>query len=271
MARWVSLAIMILLVVGISYADISSDGDQNSSGYWHKKAYDLQKAQKYEEALTAINQAIELTTTNTYIWNTKGSILDKLKRYEEALQAVDQTLKLDPYNTMALKIKGSILEKTNLTDESVETDLVQQANILQNTKKPDEALKVINQAIEQDPTNTEAWNTKATILLKFGNREGAIKALNETVKLNPDDVFAWHTMGITYSKMNKYEDAISAYDQEIRLNPDSAGNLLNNKAYALQALGRYDEALAVVNQALEADPNNGYAQGTKKSILSHLS
>ena len=156
MIRCVSLLLLFFLFVVGTYADTSSDLNPNSSNTWNKKAYDLQNLQKYDEALTAADQATQLDPNNTHAWNTKASILIKLKRYDEAFTALDHSVQIDLFDSMAYRLINSIKEKSGKSDEFIENDLVKKANLLQNSKKMDEALTVINQAIEQDPSNTKA-------------------------------------------------------------------------------------------------------------------
>ena len=56
----------------------------------------LKKLGRYEEALQAIDKALELKPDYSYAWNNKGIALRNLGRHEEALQAYDKALKLKP-------------------------------------------------------------------------------------------------------------------------------------------------------------------------------
>ena len=56
----------------------------------------LKKLGRYEEALQAIDKALELNPDYSDAWYNKGVALRKLGRYEEALQAIDKALKLKP-------------------------------------------------------------------------------------------------------------------------------------------------------------------------------
>jgi tetratricopeptide (TPR) repeat protein len=95
-----------------------------SSYIWHEKAFGLQNSNKYEEALSAINQAIQFDQNldpvkSAEIWNTKASILNNLKRYDEALTALNQTLQINPKDRWALQNKPIIVKQ--LTDSGNST------------------------------------------------------------------------------------------------------------------------------------------------------
>jgi superkiller protein 3 len=76
---------------------------------------------------------------------------------------------------------------------------------------------------------------------------------NDTVML----AFAWMERGAVLSRqadsthdMSLYEDAIKAFDTAIELNPQQAGTLAV-KANALMNLGRYNESLKILDEAIE--------------------
>jgi superkiller protein 3 len=78
----------------------------------------LKKLGRYEEALQAIDKALELNPDNSYAWNNKGIALRNLGRHEEALQAYDKALELNPDYSNAWYNKGIALYNLGRHEEA---------------------------------------------------------------------------------------------------------------------------------------------------------
>ena len=64
----------------------------------------------------------------------------------------------------------------------------------------------------------------------------------------------WHvTKGTALYYLGKYEEAIATYDKAIEIDPQYA-DAWNNKGSALGCLGKYEEAIAAYDKAIEIDP-----------------
>jgi tetratricopeptide (TPR) repeat protein len=67
----------------------------------------LADLKRYDEALTAYDQAIRLDPGYAPTYNNMRDALTKLKRYDEVLAAFDRALTLDPNNDTAKVNKGN--------------------------------------------------------------------------------------------------------------------------------------------------------------------
>src|SRR6266699_836218 len=94
------------------------------------KVFTFYQPTRYEEGLTAYEQAIRLDPNDGLAWRMKGYTLCALRLYEEALAAYQQAISLDPTDVEAHIGKG---------------------NVLSNLKRYEEALPVYEQAIQLDP------------------------------------------------------------------------------------------------------------------------
>jgi len=66
-------------------------------------------------------------------------------------------------------------------------------------------------------------------------------------------------------ELKKFDEAVSLYDEAINNNPQNPA-IYSNKALALTQAGRFDEALASVNRALEMNPGDERASQVKKAV-----
>ena len=76
-------------------------------------------------------------------------------------------------------------------------------------------------------------------------------------KENPADFRVVYSLAVLRLAQDRFEDAISVYGEAAKL-PALAGGALAGKAWALCRMGRFDEALQVVNQSIaaKAHPSN---------------
>jgi tetratricopeptide (TPR) repeat protein len=52
---------------------------------------------KYDEAIMAYDEVIQLNPKDAYVWHNKGYVLYAMGRYEEAIMAYDEAIRLAPY------------------------------------------------------------------------------------------------------------------------------------------------------------------------------
>ncbi len=150
------------------------------------------------------------------------------------------------------------------------------------------AVEAIDQAIQLDPNNPIAWNNKGYSLNKLEHYEEALVTLDQAIKLyhtypidyflkgktlkqlgedkvhrllrltmllDPVDAHAWNNKGYALNALGRYEEALRAYDEAIRLNPEYK-EAYYNKGATLEQIGRYEEALQAYKKAVELNPQD---------------
>src|SRR5260221_210168 len=113
----------------------------------------LKRLKRYEEAITAYDQAIRLDPNNAVTYYHKANCFQSLKRYEEALTAYDQAIRLNPNDARAYYDKG---------------------NSLNDLQRYEEALTVYDQAIRLDPNHALAYYDKGDCLRRLKRYEEAL-------------------------------------------------------------------------------------------------
>ena len=83
-----------------------------------KKGDVLAEGKRYEEAVSAYDQALHLNPDDANVWFKKGNALLRLERYEEALSAFDRASPLDTKGGISF-IKGFTLQKLKRYEESI--------------------------------------------------------------------------------------------------------------------------------------------------------
>lgn len=196
---------------------------------------------KYDEAIDAYDQAINLDPNSTQTWQAwkgKGDALYGQEKYEEAIIAYDKAIELRPEDGMTWAYKGDALKQLGKINESDEA----------YTKAKDLGF------------SGSIWWPKP---ITMEGRPIPDKGLQMTSMINK---------GLDLYSKGKYEEAIVAYEDAVRLDSNDAKTWAawNGKGDALSALGRSDEAKIAYTTAddLHALLNETSHQGS--APLNHI-
>lgn len=110
-------------------------------------------------------------------------------------------------------------------------------------------------AINIDPRNFFAWSGKVSTLIAMQRYDEAVLLADESLKRFPQVRAFADLKGIAFSIEGKYSEAESAFRQSMAIQPDSVYAYANLGA-VLQYMGRYEEALQVIQQGLQVRPSN---------------
>ena len=121
------------------------------------------------------------------------------------------------------------------------------------------ALKYIDTALRHEPKNFNLLTTKGSILSVQHQYPEAIALLTEAVRVKHENISGYMYLAECYHTMHEDDKAVKVLDTALRYDP---GNfvLLNNKGYSLQVMGKYNEAIACFNAALNINPDYTTAQ-----------
>ena len=136
----------------------------------------------------------------------------------------------------------------------------------------DDAIADYNEAIRLEPGDADAYNNRGIAKKALGHLDDALADYDAAIRLEPDYAGAYYNRGIAKKALGRLDDALADYDAAIRLEPDYAG-AYNNRGVAKEALGRLDDALADYDAAIRLEPDYAGAynnRGIAKKALGHL-
>ena len=131
---------------------------------------------------------------------------------------------------------------------------LQQALNLCNQNDFDKALPLLEEAIKDDPQDSEAWRTLAQVHWFYKKEpKRAYDELIESLKCNPQNIWALVLMGNLLSKeMNDLDHAKQYYDKVLEYHPDNA-IAINNIGATFMERKDYEGALPYMKKALKID------------------
>jgi tetratricopeptide (TPR) repeat protein len=154
---------------GILYLNQAIALDKGCAGYWEGFGDFLFQKKKFEEAVSAFEQALQYFPQNTGIQEKmvqcllqKGNMLHRDKKYIEAEKIYNQGIQLCPDESLSL-----VHLYNNL------------GSALQNTERFDLALAAYDRALEVDSNYAEALYNKGLLLQSMGETEAAARFLRK--------------------------------------------------------------------------------------------
>lgn len=148
-------------------------------------------------------------------------------------------------------------------------DLIDQANLLIDAGKWDDAVSLLNKAIEGDPKNEWAWGNRAIALANKGDYAAAEEAAARTEEINPDNYLIWRTRGLSALKQADYAGAREAFSRAIEKWDEDTWSF-NNRIFANLQLQAFDKVLADALRVQEIAPDVLTAYLTEVQALKAL-
>lgn len=114
--------------------------------------------------------------------------------------------------------------------------------------RPAEAVDLIQQSLESDPTFGERYVNLGNVLLAVGRVEQALDAFQRAVTMVPDSSTAHCNLAVAYTLHRRLDDADRAFQRAIELDPTNSdayhnyANLLNRRGDVQACLRNYVKA-----------------------------
>ena len=175
----------------------------------------------------------------------------------EALKAGDWKRALEFYRT-ALRIWPDLPQKLVAFN-------YQYGKLLLDMGRLDEAAVVFARAAAMDPTSSVPHYNLGLIYGRWGKYRDSEAALLKSLELNSEEPETYNTLSRLMIEVGRYNEAVSWAEKAIRRKPDFLWSHFN-RAWALEKLGRLQEAKAGYERVQALDPGLGEAAAR----LAHL-
>ncbi|MFZ3147663.1 MAG: tetratricopeptide repeat protein [Methanothrix sp.] len=266
--KTVARAKFVLALLALAALCTCVTAQENTTNYWMDKAEELAYNSSFEEVISALDEALKIDPRNETILIRKASYLNIVDRvnessetYEKALALLDETLLKDPDDADSWQRKAAVLRSLNRQNESIEAY--------------EKTLEAFNKRIEKDPKDADAWIGKGNVLTNLGKWDEGRDAYNKAIEIDPQDYRAWGMKAEVVGGTGDINESMEAYDKTIELIPSSntrelASYWMTKAEVLAYAGGRWEEALAAINQSLELNPSSRVNWRFKADILSEL-
>lgn len=137
--------------------------------------------------------------------------------------------------------------------------MLTQAADLRKAGNCDEAINVMQQAVQADATKDLLWFSLGESQLCAKKYPEAIESYKKAIAIAPNHGEYFNNLGQAYLRNNQTEDAIASYDKAAQLDPANAAMYYFNEGAVLTNKGKTEEAAVAFDKALAADPNKADA------------
>jgi Flp pilus assembly protein TadD len=223
----------------------------------------------WEQALAALDRALDETPQDTELHNHRARALDALGRSEEALRAIEQALTIDPGNIADLKNRALLRRRLGrLSDALADFDhllehnandcdvLIRRAHTLSELERREEALSCAERALSVRPNDLGALNVRGIVLERLGRYEEALADFECMLAICPSDPDAINNRGMIQARCGQFSEAFDSYSRSLSIQPDQPQAFYNRSLVRL-ALGDWEQGLREFESRWETAPLKG--------------
>jgi tetratricopeptide (TPR) repeat protein len=204
---------------------------------YNNLGYELVTAQRLQEAMQPLQQALTLDSSDPKIYTNLGMALDGLGRPEEAIEEFQKALKIDPGYAVAKRdLALSLAKAGRAKDEIAELEAL----------------------VNMHPEDATAHYDLGIALGQTGRFPEAIEQFQRAVAIRPGYAAAYNNCGVALVKLNRPGEAIQVFERAVALEPKN-GEARKNLGVSLVTAGRPLEAIQHFEELLRLDPENAIA------------
>jgi len=222
-------------------------------------------AKRYDDALALLNRLTRLEPEYARAWQEIGHNHRDRNRHQGAIEAYRKAVELNPGLLASWRDLGRILRQQGDADGARVAEAnakrladlpreLQSVTSMMYEDKLYKAEKLCRHYLQRNPKHVEAMRLLAAIGTRLNILDDAEFLLDTALEVAPNFDLARIDYVKVLHKRQKFE---RAFDQAAELRRRLPGNLSAEIAYANQcsAVGRYDEALDVLDRVLGKSPN----------------
>jgi len=159
-----------------------------------------QRAKKWDEAQAVLDRAIRSFPMESQVYFLQGAMFEKQKKDTEAEKAFRKSLELDSDSAAAQNYLGYMFADRGI--------------------KLDEALQLIQKAVESDPISGAYLDSLGWVYYKMNRLTEAEQYLKKAVRFASTDSTMHDHLGDLYNKIMKYPEAAAEWQKAIQLSSE---------------------------------------------------
>jgi tetratricopeptide (TPR) repeat protein len=188
----------------------------------------LQRQGRHDEAVSALDKAVQLEPEDAGLWTALGATLEEVKRPSDAALCFEHALKLDPRQLEAACRSAILLHQLGRLEEALlRFDLCDELRpqhalmigarslVLRDLKRFEDYLATARQAHGLAPRNADLCNNVGDAWLLLGRFEEALTWFDRALELNPSSIRALENKAVVLGRMHWF-DAIPALHERVK-------------------------------------------------------
>ncbi|SDY31273.1 Predicted O-linked N-acetylglucosamine transferase, SPINDLY family [Allochromatium warmingii] len=251
-----------------------------------KMLFQLLRLKKFDAAQVQAYQLIEKYPDDVLGWKVLGTLLVHKNDINQAKFFLERALQINSSDAEILNSLGQVYQNLKQYDKALECyqaatllrpDLAEtwfnQGQSQQYLKQYQAAIKSYSKAILCRPKYIKAHGNLAALFLQLGQPENALDIYNKLLKISTtqeekSDIF--YSQAIALSELGRLNEALKSLDNALSIKPKFAA-AITNRSNILTAQGCPEEALKGFDFALTIQPDLMVAQQNRLMCLNYIS
>ena len=265
------LALVLLLATPAAAFAFSASEARSRSFKLQSEGMRLYREGKYDEAIDAFRQVVNMHLNSFMAWYYLGASLVAERRYSEAIEPLKISLDLQPDYIQGHMVLGDAYLKYGETGEARACylrvlDLQPNyagahdglGRLFESLGQDSEAEAEYRKALEINVAFADAYTHLGELYLRQGRLDDATKLFLKAIAMKPDFSQAYTRLGVALSRQERFDDAIAAARKSQALAPrDPEPYVALARVYIdLQSFRRAQEC---IDAALRLDPEHVWA------------
>ena len=255
--------------VALNYFDeVKNLAEQNTQG-WTQLGGLFFDNRHYSEAITLMNEAIELFPQDFVVNLLLGLSLAQSDRHSEAKEYLKTAIDINPNDVIALSAYGYSLNQLRENDEAIlylkralgispnDVNLLGTLGLIYDSLKMwEECDKTYEHALGIDSSNATVNNNYAYSLSERGERlDLALEMAKLAIEKEPDNSSFLDTIGWVYYKLGNYEEAKTYLEKALEISGERPV-MLDHLGDILFKMGKKELAVELWQKAYKLDSSN---------------
>lgn len=122
-----------------------------------------------------------------------------------------------------------------------------------------QAKAIYRSVLQAHPRHFDALHWLDVLAHQTKDHVNAVGLMRQAIAINPDTAAVYSNLGVALQALNRFDEALACYDQAIQLGDDAAARC--NRGSLLVNLGKFEDAVETFSRLLETAPAYPFAQG----------
>lgn len=205
----------------------------NDANVYIKKARYLESRRNYNDAISALNRAVEVDSANADLYAYRADIHYKVKNVNKSMADVERALGMDDNHIEANK---------------------RAAWIYFLLKDYEKTFTHVNKALAQNERDAECYFIKGMAYKEQEKLKLSVSSFRTAVEQDNDYYDAWIQLGLLHS-LAEHEHTVFYYDNAIRVDSTKYEGHYNKAFFLQETEGEYRKALKSYDAILRHNPN----------------
>jgi len=251
--------------------EMIQDSPKTPGAYWFLSRLYLQR-NRLKDADDVVDRLIAANPENPAFRVDRAEYLFATQRKAEAMRALDEIAGAGDIQPPLLRRAGDTYLRIGEPQKAYETYRagvekfpaqktefrLKMIPALLSMQKRDEAIRLAETTVQEDPTNNGAISMRASLWLNFGTREqfdAAVKDLQQLISKEPNNAVIRYNLGRAYHTRGELDAARTQYAEAVKASRYLTAAHLGLGQIAL-AKGEPGKAVSEADEILAYDPSN---------------